>query len=69
CDDNFGLINHIYAADQYSKDSKDMTQQQRFYREPTGRLNDLLEAPKNVQYNVFFFYGRHGDGYHADAEA
>ncbi|KAG6813050.1 hypothetical protein H0H92_014322 [Tricholoma furcatifolium] len=70
-EENFGLINRTYAADSYNKDAaqykdlKYMTQWQRFYQEVI-RLN--LESPKNVEYKVFFF-GRHGDGYHNDAEA
>lgn len=63
-EENFGLINRTYAADLDHPASKDMTQWQRFYREVV-RLNQ--QSPSNVEFKVFFF-GRHGDGYHNDAQ-
>ncbi|KAJ5559604.1 hypothetical protein N7513_002003 [Penicillium frequentans] len=63
-EENFGLINRTYAADFDDPASKDMTQWQRFYREVV-RLNQ--KSPSNVEFKVFFF-GRHGDGYHNDAQ-
>ncbi|CAL5873024.1 uncharacterized protein PFLUO_LOCUS7293 [Penicillium psychrofluorescens] len=64
-EENFGLINRTYEGETYNRNSKDLTQWQRFYNEVV-RLNQ--ESPCNVEYKVFFF-GRHGDGYHNDAQA
>ena len=61
---NFGLIKRTYPADS-TYDSKCKTQWQRFAAQVA-----LLqkEAPAHVQYKLLYM-GRHGDGYHNDAEA
>lgn len=61
---NFGLINRTYPSDT-SLHSHNLTQWQRF-RHQVAQLNH--QAPRGVQYKVLYM-GRHGDGYHNDAQA
>ena len=60
---NFGLIDRAYASD--SKGYTHLTQWQRFKRE-ISRLN--RNAPRGVEYKLLYM-GRHGDGFHNDAQA
>ena len=60
---NFGLINRTYATD--GRDPHHLTQWQRFERQ-VAQLNH--EAPHSTQYKLLYM-GRHGDGYHNDAQA
>ena len=62
---NFGLINRTYPADARCDVHMNKTQWQRF----ADQVSLLQrEAPSNVQYKVLYM-GRHGDGYHNDAQA
>ena len=61
---NFGLINRTYPSDK-SLHSQNLTQWQRFQHQVSA-LNHA--AQKDTQYKVLFM-GRHGDGYHNDAQA
>lgn len=61
---NFGLINRTYSSDA-GLDRQNLTQWQRFKRQ-VAQLNH--EAIQGVQYKVLYM-GRHGDGYHNDAQA
>ena len=61
---NFGLINRTYPSDS-SLHGHNRTQWQRFEHQ-VAQLNH--QAPHDVQYKLLFF-GRHGDGYHNDAQA
>lgn len=61
---NFGLINRTYATD--GNDHRhNLTQWQRFKRQ-LSHFN--YDAPHGTQYKLLYI-GRHGDGYHNDAEA
>ena len=60
---NFGLIDRAYASD--PKGYTHLTQWQRFRRE-VSLLN--RDAPRGVEYKVLYM-GRHGDGFHNDAQA
>lgn len=59
----FGLINRTYPAD--SGASKNLTQWQRFEHQ-VHQLN--RQAPRGTEYKLLYL-GRHGDGYHNDAQA
>lgn len=61
---NFGLINRTYPSDT-SLHQRNLTQWQRF-KHQVVQLN--RQAPLGVQYKVLYM-GRHGDGYHNDAQA
>lgn len=61
---NFGLINRTYPSDATLK-HKGLTQWQRF-KHQVHVLNQ--DSPHNVQYKLLYM-GRHGDGYHNDAQA
>jgi len=61
---NFGLINRTYTSNATLK-HHDLTQWQRF-KHQVHQLNQ--DAPHNVQYKLLYM-GRHGDGYHNDAQA
>ena len=61
---NFGLINRTYPADSSLK-HQGLTQWQRF-KHQVHVLNQ--EASRDVQYKLLYM-GRHGDGYHNDAQA
>lgn len=61
---NFGLINRTYPSDT-SVHQHNSTQWQRF-KHQVAQLN--RQAPRGVQYKVLYM-GRHGDGYHNDAQA
>ncbi|CAF9923862.1 MAG: hypothetical protein HETSPECPRED_005442 [Heterodermia speciosa] len=60
---NFGLIDRAYASD--PQGYTHLTQWQRFRRE-VSQLNRV--APRGVEYKVLYM-GRHGDGFHNDAQA
>ena len=60
---NFGLLNRSYPSDQ-SLHLHNPTQWQRFQHQ-VSRLNQ--EAPRGTQYKLLYM-GRHGDGYHNDAQ-
>ena len=62
---NFGLINRTYPADAALRSHYNLTQWQRFKRQ-VGQLN--REAPRGTEYKLLYM-GRHGDGYHNDAQA
>ena len=62
---NFGLINRTYPADATLHFHKNLTQWQRFKHQVT-QLN--REAPRGIEYKLLYM-GRHGDGYHNDAQA
>ena len=62
---NFGLINRTYPADATLHSHHNLTQWQRFKHQVT-QLN--REAPRGTEYKLLYM-GRHGDGYHNDAEA
>lgn len=62
---NFGLINRTYPADATLHSHHNLTQWQRFRRQIT-QLN--REAPRGTEYKLLYM-GRHGDGYHNDAQA
>ena len=62
---NFGLINRTYPSDSTLPHNKNLTQWQRFEHQVV-QLN--RDAPRNTQYKLLFL-GRHGDGYHNDAQA
>ena len=59
----FGLINRTYPADNSA--SKNLTQWQRFEHQ-VYQLN--RQAPRGTEYKLLYM-GRHGDGYHNDAQA
>ena len=59
----FGLINRTYPAD--SSASENLTQWQRFEHQ-VYQLN--RQAPRGTEYKLLYM-GRHGDGYHNDAQA
>lgn len=61
---NFGLINRTYATDG-NHHHHNLTQWQRFERQVSQFNRD---APNGTQYKLLYM-GRHGDGYHNDAEA
>ena len=62
---NFGLINRTYSTDQSYDPHGMKTQWQRF----AYHITDLnRNSPHHVQYKLLFL-GRHGDGYHNDAQA
>lgn len=61
---NFGLIDRDYPSDT-NLHHHNLTQWQRF-KHQVAELNH--QAPRGVQYKVLYM-GRHGDGYHNDAEA
>ena len=61
---NFGLINRNYPSDT-DLHRHNLTQWQRFEHQ-VHRLNQ--EAPCGTQYKLLYM-GRHGDGYHNDAQA
>ncbi|KAI4212973.1 MAG: hypothetical protein LQ351_004317 [Letrouitia transgressa] len=62
---NFGLINRTYSTDQSHDPQGQKTQWQRF----TYQVNELSRnSPHRVQYKLLFL-GRHGDGFHNDAQA
>ena len=63
--ENFGLINRTYPSDHSFKSKHGNTQWRRFAHQ-VAELNKA--APWNVEYKVLFM-GRHGDGYHNDAQA
>lgn len=62
---NFGLINRTYPADSTLHSHHNLTQWQRFTHQVT-QLN--REAPRGTEYKLLYM-GRHGDGYHNDAQA
>ena len=62
---NFGLINRTYPADATLHSRHNLTQWQRFEHQLT-QLN--REAPHGTEYKLLYM-GRHGDGYHNDAQA
>ena len=62
---NFGLINRTYTADTTLHTHHNLTQWQRFKHQVT-QLN--REAPRGTEYKLLYM-GRHGDGYHNDAQA
>lgn len=62
---NFGLINRTYPADATLHSHHNLTQWQRFKHQVT-QLN--REAPCGTEYKLLYM-GRHGDGYHNDAQA
>lgn len=62
---NFGLINRTYPADTTLHSNHNLTQWQRFKHQVT-QLN--REAPRGTEYKLLYM-GRHGDGYHNDAQA
>ena len=62
---NFGLINRTYPADTTLHSHHNLTQWQRFNHQVT-QLN--REAPRGTEYKLLYM-GRHGDGYHNDAQA
>lgn len=62
---NFGLINRTYPADTTLHSHHNLTQWQRFKHQVT-QLN--REAPPGTEYKLLYM-GRHGDGYHNDAQA
>lgn len=62
---NFGLINRTYPADTTLHSHHNLTQWQRFKHQVT-QLNH--EAPPGTEYRLLYM-GRHGDGYHNDAQA
>lgn len=62
---NFGLINRTYPADATLRSNHNLTQWQRFKHQVT-QLN--REAPPSTEYKLLYM-GRHGDGYHNDAQA
>ena len=59
----FGLINRTYPA--VSNASENLTQWQRFEHQ-VYQLN--RQAPRGTEYKLLYM-GRHGDGYHNDAQA
>ena len=61
---NFGLINRTYPSD-VSLHHRNLTQWQRFKHQVT-ELNRA--APYGTEYKLLFM-GRHGDGFHNDAQA
>lgn len=61
---NFGLINQTYSSNETLNYDK-LTQWQRF-KHQVKQLNH--EAPSDVRYRLLYL-GRHGDGFHNDAEA
>ena len=63
--ENFGLINRTYSSDSTFKGKHGNTQWRRFAHQ-VAELNKA--APKHVEYKVLFM-GRHGDGFHNDAQA
>lgn len=62
---NFGLLNRTYPADSTLSSHHNLTQWQRFKHQVT-QLN--REAPHGTEYKLLYM-GRHGDGYHNDAQA
>ncbi|KAL9615065.1 MAG: hypothetical protein Q9167_000488 [Letrouitia subvulpina] len=62
---NFGLINRTYPTDQSYDPYGKKTQWQRFAHQITN-LN--RNSPRHVHYKLLFL-GRHGDGFHNDAQA
>ncbi|XTI84258.1 phosphoglycerate mutase-like protein [Cenococcum geophilum] len=62
---NFGLINRTYPTDDTCKGGRQATQWERFAHY-VASLN--REAPKNVEYKLFYM-GRHGEGWHNAAES
>ena len=62
---NFGLINRTYPADTTLHSRHNLTQWQRFHHQIT-QLNRA--APHGTQYKLLYM-GRHGDGYHNDAQS
>lgn len=62
---NFGLINRTYPSDSTFGGKHGDTQWLRF-KHQVSELNKA--APKHVNYKILFM-GRHGDGFHNDAEA
>jgi hypothetical protein len=62
---NFGLINRTYPGDAAFDWGRKKSQWERFANQ-VNLLN--FHAPRNVQYKVLFI-GRHGDGFHNDAES
>lgn len=62
---NFGLINRTYPADTTLHSRRNLTQWQRFKHQVT-QLDH--EAPRGTEYKLLYM-GRHGDGYHNDAQA
>lgn len=63
---NFGLINRTYPTDSESDSSARKTTQWQRFADQVAQLNK--DAPKHVHYKLLFM-GRHGDGYHNDAQA
>ncbi len=63
--ENFGLIDRTYSSDHSFKAKHGDTRWRRFAHQ-VAELNRA--APRNVQYKVLFM-GRHGDGFHNDAQA
>lgn len=62
---NFGLINQTYSTDRNRDSRHSRTQWQRFAAQ-VAQLN--RDAARDVEYKVLFM-GRHGDGFHNDAQA
>ena len=62
---DFGLINRTYPADSTLRPHRNLTRWQRFHHQLT-RLN--RDAPPDTSYKLLYL-GRHGDGYHNDAQA
>ncbi len=62
---NFGLINRTYPADTSLHSQYDLTQWQRFKHQIAQLKRD---APRGTEYKLLYM-GRHGDGYHNDAQA
>ncbi|KAI4161515.1 MAG: hypothetical protein LQ342_004799 [Letrouitia transgressa] len=62
---SFGLINRTYSTDQSYDPHGKKTQWQRFAHQ-ISELN--RNSPHHVQYKLLFL-GRHGDGFHNDAQA
>lgn len=62
---NFGLINRTYSTDRNRDSRHSRTQWQRFATK-VSQLN--RDAHYGVEYKVLFM-GRHGDGFHNDAQA
>lgn len=61
---NFGLINRTYPADTTLRSHHNLTLWQRFEHQVT-QLNRV--APRGTEYKLLYM-GRHGDGYHNDAQ-
>lgn len=61
---NFGLLNRTYPSD-VTIHNRNPTQWQRFHHQVSLLKS---QAPRGTTYKVLYM-GRHGDGYHNDAEA